>query len=450
MVYATLLTRATEALGLTTFEALKNLPPGERQERDKKFEEAKESLVAECRTRLDQAGRENRNFSPTEQAEYDVLFTKLEELNKQHVEVEKRWATEMYHPIKPIPGGRPYGMEHCTTGEKWQDLNTGREYRAIGPKESLRNVKGTPGFDFPESLDLGRFLRGAVSGDWRHSQAELRALQITGQGSLGGFLLPQPVSDFIVDLARAKTVAIQAGVRTMPIDTGTLRVARLDEDPQAGWRPEGVDLPESNILVGAYNVATRVCGVLVKASEELIMDSVNAGQVIEQAISQSLALEIDKAVMLGDGVNKPLGLKNNPDVNVVDLGGVALSGYDNFTTARGKILQANGPKDGLSVVMPPAVDEKILKLKDGNGRPLQPPLAWQEMKRFATTSLATNESCLGDFSQGILFVQAPIRLDISRQSGEAFKGLQVWIRGWARLDFLMQKPAWATWIKNIG
>ena len=57
---------------------------------------------------------------------------------------------------------------------------------------------------------------------------------------------------------------------------------------------------------------------IVKLSRELVMDTVNAGSMIEQALSKSMALEIDRAAIFGDGTNdSPIGVINTSGISSV-------------------------------------------------------------------------------------------------------------------------------------
>jgi hypothetical protein len=59
----------------------------------------------------------------------------------------------------------------------------------------------------------------------------------------------------------------------------------------------------------------------VKVSRELLMDTVNAGAMIEQALAKAMALEIDRAAIYGDGTsNSPTGVVNTSGINSVSMG----------------------------------------------------------------------------------------------------------------------------------
>ena len=81
-------------------------------------------------------------------------------------------------------------------------------------------------------------LRAAGTGAPRN-ELEERALS-GGSGAGGGFTVPEPVRAQVIDFARARSVAIRAGARVVPIESDTVYFPRVVADPDFGWYAENV------------------------------------------------------------------------------------------------------------------------------------------------------------------------------------------------------------------
>ncbi|CAK9014595.1 Prim-Pol domain-containing protein, partial [Durusdinium trenchii] len=115
---------------------------------------------------------------------------------------------------------------------QFKNVATGEAIQAYQPHENL-----TP----PESdIHIGRFVQGLLTGDTSGlSNIEAGALH-GGSDSGGGYIVPTSMSTRVVDLARSASVALRAGVQTLPMTTAEMAIARLTQDPTAHWRPETV------------------------------------------------------------------------------------------------------------------------------------------------------------------------------------------------------------------
>src|SRR5207247_8835185 len=128
-----------------------------------------------------------------------------------------------------------------------------------------------------------------------------RALTV-GQLSAGGVLVPGPLGAQLIDLARARSVVVQAGAQTIPMTSTTLRLARVLGDPTANWYADEVrtaGFTESQGTFGSLDLTSRTLAILTRASIELAMDAPNFEWVIETQIAAALAVAIDRAVLVG-------------------------------------------------------------------------------------------------------------------------------------------------------
>ncbi|WP_287154432.1 phage major capsid protein [Candidatus Solincola tengchongensis] len=389
--------------------------------------------------------RMNQILKTAEKEGRDLNFEEIRQID----ELEKR-----LNFLRSIEHGQPVpiiaGME----------VERGDDIRLLRPDQEVRSVMGRSEFG---SLSLGKYLRGIVTGDWRGAAAEHRALE-QGDSTLGGFLVPHPLSTKIIDLARNRSVCINAGALTVPMESSDFSFAAVTKDPVAYWRAEHETVTESDMNFALYRMKANTLAAIVRCSIELFEDAMNLDQIVTNSLAQALALELDRACLFGQGAsNEPLGLYSTEGVNVVDMGanGSPLSGYKEIVEAVGRILEANGPDPrNLALIMSPREYTQTAIWTDDVGQPLRPPAIYEEIgKKLVTNQIrvdmekgaATNASCifLGDFSQLWIGMRTDLRIEVSREAGDAFSKLQVLIRAYLRADVLVVRPGWFTIIDGI-
>lgn len=262
------------------------------------------------------------------------------------------------------------------------------------------------------SLVFQKYVRGLVTGDWKGSEGERRALT---EGTLtnGGFLVPTPLSAQIIDLARAKTRVLEAGARIVPMETATLKIPRATSDPSVAWLGEGSLIGSTDPQFDAVTLTARKLAGLVRVSEELIEDSEPAvAEVLQTMFSDQIALKLDQAALYGTGVApEPRGIKNTTGVTLQPIDGAANGGlpanYDYLIDAVGTLQDANF--EPTAAIHSPRTGRRMAKLKDTQLQPLMPPPFLAAMRMLPTsqipntltvgTSTDTSDVFVGDFKE---------------------------------------------------
>lgn len=417
------------------------------------------AVTLEMREILDKAEANQRGLTPEEEARWKTLEKESRNLQDQIFAA----------PMDPIVGRRAFGdaLGHAgrSSGPRLMDQN-GREVRLVLPGESIMRGMDLDGFA-PGELDLGRLIRAAVTGDWKHATAEMEAMRAMGGANdvLGGYAVPSILSAQIIDMARNQARVIQAGAASVPMESSELKLARIDQDPTAHWKAENASGTASDMNFGQIALHAKTLMALCKCSVELLEDSANLSQIVTAAISAALALELDRAALLGAGTGiEPSGLDGNDGINEVDLGtnGDQVE-YSDFSTAYQKIQEANGPADGISVIAAPRTFGSIDRWTDKDGNPLQAPSSWEAMKKFSTTQIPITQThgtakdastaYVGDFRQLWLGMRTNLIFEVSREAADsdssAFKDLQIWLRAYLRADVAVVRPSWFTKITGI-
>lgn len=268
-------------------------------------------------------------------------------------------------------------------------------------------------------LSLGGYFRAMTLG--AKTDAERRALS-EGTDSAGGYTVPDILSAQLIDLLRARTVAITAGARTIPLTSDTNYIAKVAADPTPAWRAEAATIAESDPTFGRVTLTPRSLAVIVKVSRELLEDSLNLQTELPRVIAAAMAVELDRVAFFGTGTApQPRGIVNTTGVNTI-AHNAALSDFSPLVSARTKVLEANAA--GVTAfVMSPRDEGNLANLKDSTAQPLRQPKAIEDMPFLTSTSFPTNggvglnESTIvtGHFPHLLIGIRNNIRVEILRE-----------------------------------
>ena len=357
--------------------------------------ERRQQLYADMKALMDRAeAREDRSLTGDEYALYKRLEAEFDQLTEQMQDSRSQPVT-----LDPIlqamfnrqPGGDSRGF--LTAEQRMQPS--------------------------PSGLSLAKALRGMVTGDWRHAEAEQRAL---GIGANGAALVNDVLAGEVIDLARAKSGVIAAGALTYPMAAGTVKLPKLIADPAVAWRLEHAQIAETTPNFAAVTLTAKSLAALVKISVELLQDSPLAEDGVRTAIAQAMAAELDRAALRGSGTDpEPRGIRNVAGVNLVDLGanGSALTSYDPIIDAVTAIRSDN--REPKAYILSPREQGTISKFKDSAGNYLTVPDVVATLRQVATSAVETTEPAgtagnvgatiyVGDFSHCIIGIRQELTL----------------------------------------
>jgi HK97 family phage major capsid protein len=317
------------------------------------------------------------------------------------------------------------------------DATGGLLARTVGPNASIRSFAEeiTYGAD---GVSVGGIVRAMATGK---ATPEIRAALTEGTDSAGGYSVPEKYSTEVIDNSRARSVVVRAGARTVPINGEKQHYLRILSDPVVAWREELGAVNQSDPTFGRMTFIPRSLAVIVRASRELLEDSMNVEQAIEASIAGAFASEIDRVALFGTGTPpEPLGVANTPGINQVDAG-AGIDGYGPLLEARRKILAANG-NEPTAVILSAATDEVFGGLVDTTGQPLRMPRAIEELPIYATSHTDTDladGAIVGDFRQLWLGIRRDLRIEPLRELFAAT--MEVGFLCYMRLDVAVVRPA---------
>ena len=339
----------------------------------------------------------------------------------------------------------------------------GQQLPMLSRSQSVKSVMGHGVSPEYRNLDLGKFIKGAITGNWRHAELEQRAMS-EGTLGAGGFMVPTPLAAELIDMSRNISVLMDAGARTVLFDSQSLKIARVITDPVAGWKAENASITKSDMAVDSVVLTARTLTALVPVSLELLEDAPNASTAITDALAAGLALELDRAGLLGSGAgSEPTGVFNAPGVQSISMGtnGLALTNFSQLSQAVQKVWESNSTPT--AAIYAPRTAGVLDRLVDSTGQPMLPPPSFQTLKRLVSNQVPVNQvqgtsgavaSCafVGDFTKMLVGLRTNLTIQISNEGGDAsggaFSNLQYWIRAHLRADIALARPN--QFVKVVG
>jgi HK97 family phage major capsid protein len=428
------------------------------------------ACLVHARKLVEAAEQEDRDLDPSEDDKYTRLRMQARRLDLRADELceahglarttpgNKGWATTVPGDREQWrSGGRPVGAGGEGGVVIGRELSTGAEIRGYAHGEKIQVRFREDHREF-EGASVGRMIQGLVTGNWSGAEREKRAMSV-GSNSAGGYLVPEPLSADLIDLARNEARLVQAGAITIPMEHTTLAFARQLTDPVAGWKAENEPAAVSNLSFDRVELKARTLAVIVRMSRELFDDAPNAADAVRNALAQALALELDRVGLYGVGSStEPQGIAGATGIQEHENVG-ELSDYVPFSQASEMVENVNGEPRAL--ILAPKTWYELDRLTDLEGRPLTPPPSWENLDVLRTNQVRTDqgggedeaEAYLGDFRNVMIGNRMNLEIAVSEHGavdGESsFERYQVLIRAVLRADIALARPAELVHITGI-
>lgn len=280
---------------------------------------------------------------------------------------------------------------------------------ALAPGETFADRFGVTA---AANFDLGEWtkaLLGLNAGD------EARAAISSGHDASGGYLVPQHLASQIFEGLRAANSFMRAGAQVVPV-IGPTKFAVITTDPTASHRLELGEVSATDPGVGLVDATPRSVAALVRVSREVVEDAANLGALLTAALGRSIAAEMDRAAVLGSGAGgEPTGLAIRSGVTSLAVSG-ALDGWSDVLDLRKAMLIANAPAP-TSLILSATDADTLDRLEDGDGNPLDRPVAVRNLELLPTSKLegSTRYAVLADFKEVLIALRSDIRVEVVRE-----------------------------------
>lgn len=244
------------------------------------------------------------------------------------------------------------------------------------------------------NIDLGKYIRGAVTGKWENADFEKRAFST----STMGVLIPSVCSAQVIDHARNVSLFTKANVKIAPMETDNLTIARVKDDPEFYFKEELAEAKKIEFDIEPIKLKSKTCYGYAYVSLETIRSAANLSEILIQVFGQAIANSIDKAFIYGQYNDEtssydsfaPSGIINDESVHSV-VGG---NGWDDIIKALGKVRGSNG--DPKIYAINSNTQEQLSLLKTNDGQYLDKPKVIESLTEIITNQLNHNDSTGND------------------------------------------------------
>ncbi len=318
------------------------------------------------------------------------------------------------------------------------NLSDGNSY-ALRSDESLVS-RLTP--DQKKPLDLGKFVRGTVTGNWTNAEEERSAMSTSTTGTI----IPQILSAQIIDKARATSLFSAAGVPIVPMITNNLTIARVKDDPVFSFKEELEEASESSFTLEPVQLKAKTAYGYAYVSLEAIESASNLSEILLKVFSQAFADMCDRGMLYGQTSEgslvdyAPAGIMNDVNIHSVEATNVR---YDDYIRAIGKIRRSDGNPTVVGINA--ATDELLSLLTDSNGRNLEEPKSFAELTKIISNQLVEDENAGSDAlvfdpNAMIIGLQNRLVLRMFQDTDYCIKNGAVGFQIYAMLDCVATQP----------
>lgn len=422
----------------------------------KQLREKRTEVGRQIKALADLVNTQHRDFSAEETGRWDALNGEYDLLTRK-IEVLER-GERIDADLGPAAVNNPRGIgrgdvnaDAGAFGEIWIDQRTGREVHLCsraGPSVRQRILSEDAENPF-RNLSLGAYLRAISLGP--RNDLERRALS-EGTDSAGGFTTPSVTMGELIDRLRAKQVTMRAGARIVRLETDNTTIARIDTDPTATWRAENAAVAESDPVFAGVTFAPKTLAVIVRASRELVEDSINLEQALATVFAGALGTELDRVALEGSGSgSQPRGIRNTTGVTELSMGvnGAALTRYQQILTLTADLLEVNSDFP-TAAVFAPRTWETLAKLEDTLTQPIPKSPALEPVSFLVTNSVPINETqgtasnashiiMSGHWDQLLIGIRTALRIQVLKE--RYADNLQFGFLAYLRADIALARPA---------
>lgn len=244
-----------------------------------------------------------------------------------------------------------------------------------------------------------------------------RTAQQVGDPTYGGFIVAQNYrGDMFVEALRAQSIAMQAGVRTLPGLVGNVTIPVQTGSATFSWIGEAGSATDSNITFGQITLSPRTIAGAVPMTRLLLAQSTPAVETLVRSdLVTGAALALDLAIFEGGGHSGvPLGITNHASINTTSISTDGSPTWAELVSYESEIAADNALGGRLAYVTTPAVvgHLKTTSKDTGSGRFIMEGGTANGYPVYTSTQLTANSMIFGDWSQilvgmwGVLDIQA--------------------------------------------
>ncbi len=273
-------------------------------------------LVEEAQVYLDKVEKEGRAWGDEDERKFKELTGKIEGITKdeeRHMKLEGVMDVRDMVPHKPDPGDGG-----GATPKK-------SEFRSFG--EFLYTIRYKP-----EDKRL----------------AELRTGLVEGTDTAGGFTVPTEFLKTIMMQSLETAVIRGNGATAFPMSSDTQDIPKINDTSHASslyggmiayWKGEQAELAETDPTFGNVKMIAKTLTGYTYASNQLLADNgVGLAALLPRMFGGTIGWFEDSAFISGNGVGKPLGIRNSGALLSVNRSAASTVAIADLASIMGRVL----------------------------------------------------------------------------------------------------------------
>lgn len=357
----------------------------------------------------------------------ESLLNEADELKKEFEIEKKRFKLEKE---LNAPSDEEINKKHGS-GSK----NTFRVTdKAIYPGERYKRDS----YESEKSLDFGKLVKGMVKGNWQDAENE-RDYISKNMTATGSVVIPDVLADEFIDVARTKS-ALFGNVPIVQIPHNNLTIAIQTRDASASFVKEGDLIPNSEPIFNKVSLMGKTLAIYVPVSEQLLDSAPNISEQLMHSVTQAIALELDKAMLYGEGVTgdkeEIKGIANIDSIHKPSISNNHIN-YDFVIAGTSPIRKANILPT--NIVYNTSLADELSLLKTADGLYMDRPAFCDKYVFGESNNIKDNQALCYDVNSLLLGIHTDIRMDWGYINDD-FKRLQKGLRVYLRADFIPVRP----------
>lgn len=299
------------------------------------------------------------------------------------------------------------------------------------------------------NLDLGKYIRGLVTGDWEGSEAEKRSVTTSSIGTI----IPTVLSSQILDYALNTSMFLQSEVPTVPMDSNNLTYAKIkkigtpefvktevqnNEFIQKDYfKKELAEGKQIDLDLEVVTLKTKTCYAYSYVSLESITSAKNLSQILIKAFGDVISNAVDYAFLYGQYNSSekkfeefaPEGILN--DANISSLTTKAIT-WDEYIKAVGKIKSYNGLASHYAINS--KTEEALNLLKTTEGQYLSKPQCLEALSPVVSNQLEDGTSIVFDKEALVIGIQNSLAIRMITDSDYCMKNGAIGFQIYCMMD----------------
>jgi HK97 family phage major capsid protein len=307
----------------------------------KQLKEEIEALCNHVMAIAETAKAENRDFTAEEQAEVDRIQGSDSNPGEIHALEQALKRAEKLDEVKAKIAGEKAvkALGEQPSENKVKSITVPARARATGKLQAFKSES--------DAYAAGKFFQATLGGNkramqWCKEHGIVKNAMTTGDNTKGGFLVPEPLENTIVEL-REKYGVFRQSAQQMTMPDAVMLVPKLQSEVTAYYVGEGDPVNARNSITASdmalqqIKLEAKKLATLTVISNELSEDAViSIADMLTRSIAYQFARNEDLAGFLGDGTSTYGGI-----VGVANALGSASKITATSNTTFGALTMAN-------------------------------------------------------------------------------------------------------------